>query len=72
MGEKKETRLRRRSKSKSKSEKAEEGRNDTCEGDEANDKMNKRRLKGVALGNLRGIVFVILLCLLATISYMVR
>ena len=73
MGEKETTtttRLRQRSKSKSKSENAEEGRNG---GDATNHhNMNRRRLKSVPLGHLRGIVLFILLCFLATISFLVR
>ena len=65
-----EKELRQRSKSKPRSETAEEGRN-TPNGDATNHNMNKRRLKSMALGHLRGIVLFVLICFLATVSFLV-
>ena len=71
MGSEREaTRLRRRSKSRVKTEEAEEGRNTTNGDTKAN--MKTPRHRGTSLGHLRGIVLFILLCFLATISYLVR
>ena len=71
MGSEREaTRLRRRSKSRVKTEEAEEGRN-TPNGDATGDMKGPRR-KRASLGHLRGIVLFVLLCFLATISYLVR
>ena len=71
MGSEREaTRLRRRSKSRVKTEEAEEGR-DTTNGDTTAN-MKTPRHRGTSLGHLRGIVLFILLCFLATISYLVR
>ena len=66
-----EKELRQRSKSKPRSETAEEGRN-TPNGDATNHNMNKRRLKSMALGHLRGIVLFVLICFLATVSFLVN
>ena len=72
MGSEREaTRLRRRSKSRVKTEEAEEGRN-TTNGDASAADMKTQRLRVTSLGHLRGIVLFILLCFLATISYLVR
>ena len=72
MGSEKEaTRLRRRSKSRVKTEEAEEGRN-TTNGDTTSADMKTPKHRRASLGHLRGIVLFILLCFLATISYLVR
>ena len=72
MGSEREaTRLRRRSKSRVKTEEAEEGRN-TTNGDATAADMKTQRHRRTSLGHLRGIVLFILLCFLATISYLVR
>ena len=67
----KETRLRRRSKSRAKSENVVDSRI-AGEETEYDHKMNRRRLKSVAMGHLRGIVLFILLCFVASVSFMVR